>query len=120
MRAGRRLECHVVHKAEPPVLSRLEAPHDRVVRRVKVLRRVGARRTVAASHVPALEAEAQVHPPATRLEAFLAALGSAWLDILDVIKVGALGGQAEPPCVCIEAYRVHGDGKAWVPSRPGT
>jgi hypothetical protein len=70
------------------VLTRLERLDDRVMGLVEVLCRVLVFRSVAASDVPADEAQAQVHPGITCFQTILAAL-RAGDDVSDLIEVGA-------------------------------
>src|SRR6204780_5713188 len=59
--------------APAPVLARLERLDDRVTVREGVGPGMTERRRVAAAHVPAGQAQAQVHPRGPQHEAFLAA-----------------------------------------------
>src|SRR4051794_10484959 len=82
----------LVVEAPGPVLARLDRAHDRVPRGVVVRGRVAIGRGVAAADVPALQADAQVHPAAARGEAVLAAVhGVGQLAQEDVVEVGAGG-----------------------------
>ena len=60
--------------APAPVLARLERLHDRVPDREGVGARVPQRGRIAAAHVPAGQAQPQVHPRGPQGQAFLAAL----------------------------------------------
>lgn len=57
--------------------------------RMKVLRRVFADRVVATANVAAGETEAKMHPIHSHLEALLATIGSARLDVANRIEVAA-------------------------------
>ena len=56
---------------------------------VKMLRGVFVRRLVAAAHMPANAADAQVHPPVTGLQTFFAALGARF-DVLYLVEMSAV------------------------------
>src|SRR5262249_11193585 len=88
----RGLQHQVVDVAPAPVLAGLEAAHERVLRVVEVLGRVLAFGAVAAADVAAAQAHPQVDPLRLRLQAFLAALGRARLDLAHLIEVRALRG----------------------------
>ena len=59
------------------------------MRTVEVFGRVLARRVVAASNMPACEAQPQMEPLLPRLEAFLATVGGAWFDAMNVFEMRA-------------------------------
>src|SRR5690242_13274049 len=63
-----------VDEAPPPVLARLEGADDRMVALVEVRGGVPPRRGVAAPHMPARQAQSQVHPAAALRQALLAPL----------------------------------------------
>src|SRR6185503_5436205 len=67
-------EHELVDEAPAPGLAALQRAHDGVGRRAEVAGRVLARRVVAATDVPALEAHAQVHPLLAAREELAAAL----------------------------------------------
>jgi hypothetical protein len=69
----KRLEFLLVNIAPAPGLAGLQRLNDGMVRLVKVLGGVLARRTVTAAYMAAGEAEPQVHPPAAGREALLTA-----------------------------------------------
>jgi hypothetical protein len=71
----REVEFDFIHKAPAPVLPGLDRPHDRVLSAVKMLRCVLVLGGVAAADVPALHAQAKVHPGIAHLQALFAALG---------------------------------------------
>jgi hypothetical protein len=77
----------VVGVAIDPVLAGLEGLDYGVQGTVEVLGGVPVRRAVAAADVAASEAEAEVDPAGSHREAFLAALGSAGLDIAYQVEV---------------------------------
>src|SRR6185437_3238446 len=85
---GRQLE--LVDIAPSPFLTRLEAPHDRMVRLMEVFRGVLVGRLVAAAHVAAFETQAKVDPPSVGRETFLTALRRLRLDVADLPEVRAL------------------------------
>jgi hypothetical protein len=65
-------------KIVEPRLARFKTRNHRVACRLKVLRRMLARRTVAASDVSAFDAATQMQPPTTRGEAFDTAITGRW------------------------------------------
>jgi hypothetical protein len=73
--ASPKFQHHLIHIAPAPRLARLKAPHDRVLRLMEVPGRVLANRGVAAPHMPALQAQPQMHPLLTDLQALLAPPG---------------------------------------------
>src|ERR1700674_1361925 len=82
-----RSEIQLIDVAPAPVLARLKGPHDRVAGPLEMCSCVLVRRVVAAAHVPADHAEAQVHPPATHPQAVFAAVGAGgdFADLIDVV-----------------------------------
>src|SRR5258708_21960484 len=86
--ALRELQFHLVHEAPAPIFARFQGPHDGMLRRMEVLCRVLVFRRVATTHVPALQAQAQMHPTITHLQALLAAAGVR-LHVLDVTQMFA-------------------------------
>ena len=60
-----------------------------MVRAMEMRGGVPVRRLIAAADVAAGQTQAKVHPFSTDLEAFLAAIGSAWIDILYLAKMRA-------------------------------
>ena len=69
-------EEHFVYVAPSPVLARLEGLHDGVLGLMEVLGGVLVLGGIAAAHVAADEAFAQVHPGVAHLQAFLAAFAA--------------------------------------------
>src|SRR3954466_11460729 len=69
-------ECNLIDVAPEPVLAGLERADHGVPGGVVVLRRVLETRVVAAAHLAALHALAQMHPLAADLQALGAALGA--------------------------------------------
>lgn len=59
---------------------------------MKVFGCVHVGRTVAATYVPALEAETEVHPAAVHFQALLTSFGRARLDIVNMIEVCTIRG----------------------------
>src|SRR4029077_4111579 len=83
------LKEQLVGVAPPPVLSGLIGADQRVVVvRGPVRRGVAIRRAVAASDVPAVHAQAQVHPPSADPEAVLAPV-ARWCHLADGPEVAA-------------------------------
>jgi hypothetical protein len=71
-----RSDNRLVHVAPAPVLSRLEGLDDRVLGLEEVPARVPIRRGVAAAHVAAREAQAQMQPRVAAAEAVFTAFGT--------------------------------------------
>jgi hypothetical protein len=88
----RRFDEQLVDVAPRPILTRLEAANERVLRLIKVLGRVLPDRIVAAANVTAGQTESKVNPPRAGREAFLASLRRAGRDVVDLGEVGALIG----------------------------
>ena len=82
------LEIDLIDVAPDPVLVRLERLDDGVATRMDVRRRVLVGGDIAATHMTAAQAQPQVDPPATDLEAVLATVGGR-RDILDLVEMGA-------------------------------
>jgi len=59
---------------------------------MKVFGRVPIGRLVAATYVPALEAEAEVHPPTVHPETFLTSFRCARFHIVNMIEVCTIRG----------------------------
>src|SRR2546430_14063819 len=75
--------------APAPGLARLVRPYDRMLDRQGVPPRVAQRRRVAAADVPARQAQSQVDPRRTELQALLASLRRVRRDLLaDERKAG--------------------------------
>jgi hypothetical protein len=55
----------------------------------EVFGRVLVGRVVATSHMTTAQAQAQMHPPATSLKAFLTTFGRAWDDVTHVVEMCA-------------------------------
>src|SRR6202007_2548078 len=68
-----KIEESLVHVAPAPGFGRIVALDDGMPGGVEMPGRVLVGRLVAAAHMPAGPADAQMHPPAADLEAFLAA-----------------------------------------------
>ncbi len=81
--------------APAPILPRLHRPHNRVLRRMKVLRRMFIRRGVAAPHMPALHAHPQMHPPPANLQTILTTLRRR-LHLMNVVKMSTFHSQHLP------------------------
>src|SRR5205807_78399 len=85
-------EHQLVDVAPAPVLARLDGADDGVLGGAVVGGRVAVGRVVAAPDVAALLAHPQMHPPAPRLQAFLAARDlRRRLQVLDRVEVRARG-----------------------------
>jgi hypothetical protein len=82
------IEHDFIHVAPFPILSRLRRTHDGVLRRMEMLRGVLVLRRIAAAHVSAPQAHAQMNPRVVHLQAFFAAL-RARLHRTDLIEVCA-------------------------------
>jgi hypothetical protein len=86
----RREHPDAVDVAPSPLFAGLERPDDRVTRGIRVPRGMAVRRVVAATDVPALQADAQVKPAIAGREALLATIdGLGELEELDVSAVAA-------------------------------
>src|SRR5450755_2644690 len=84
----------LINVAPPPVFARFERLDDRVPGLLVVRGGVLVRRGITAANVAAVEAEPQVHPGGAVREAFLAAVGSGWLDRVKAFYVRASGHPA--------------------------
>src|SRR5262249_32640982 len=82
------VEHQLVGKAPAPVFAGLERSHDRMLGVMKVLGRVLVLRRITAAHVPALHAQAKVHPSVVHLEALFAAV-CAWADFANLTEMCA-------------------------------
>ena len=83
------LEHQLVDIAPAPGFSGFDGPNDRVIRRVRVLGRMFVLRAVATPDMTASEAQAQMDPVISCLEA-LFATGAARSDWANVVQMGAL------------------------------
>jgi hypothetical protein len=72
MRCLRKIQLYFIDVAPAPVFTRLDRPHNRVLRRMKMLRSVFIFGVVAATHVPAFHAQPQMHPGIAQLYALFA------------------------------------------------
>src|SRR5690349_7373390 len=94
-------ESDLVEVAPAPVLARLERADDRVLGRALMGGRVAVRRVVAATDVPALQADAEVQPLAPDAQAVLAAGDlRGQLAELDLVEVRADGHACTMPSGC--------------------
>ena len=93
---GRGLEHQAIDVAPTPVLARLEAAHDRVLRCPEVFGRVPIDRIVAAADVTAAKAKAKVNPLRAHGEAFLASFRRVGFLLPDLIQMRALAGHCFP------------------------
>jgi hypothetical protein len=91
MRTGRpvewrsgKVQFEAVDVAPTPRLAGLKRLHDRVLGTVEVLGGVFVFRGVAATDMAALQAQPQVYPAVTHLQALFAALGVRG-DLLDLV-----------------------------------
>src|ERR1700704_1453691 len=82
------IERHLIGVAPAPLLARLEGFDDRVTGQPEMSTGVLVRGVIAAPHMPAGHAEAQVHPPRPDPQTLLAAVGAGG-DHPDLIKVAA-------------------------------
>ena len=81
-----KVQFEFVDVAPTPGLAGLERLHDRVFGAVEVLGGMFVFRGVAATDMAALQAQPQVHPGVTHLQALLAALGVR-CDLLDLVQM---------------------------------
>jgi hypothetical protein len=87
-----RFQEHLVGITPGPVFARLEAPDHRVRRGLEVLRSMLAGRAIAAANMAAAEAQPEVNPAASGLEALLAARWCMWLDRVKLCDVRTAPG----------------------------
>ena len=71
---GEALQIRLIDITPPPVLAALGRLNQRMSGRMKMRPRMTARRRVAAAHMPALQAHAQMHPRVADFEALLVPL----------------------------------------------
>jgi hypothetical protein len=83
------IDLYFVDEAPTPVFARLERAHEGVGCRMKMLRGVFVLGGIAAAHVAADQAQAQVNPSVAHSQTLLASICMR-LDILDLIQVRAL------------------------------
>jgi hypothetical protein len=83
---SREIEFHLVDIAPAPILSRLKGPHDGVLGGVKVFGGVPVLGRIAATHVAARHAQAEVDPSIPHLEALGATVGLR-LHFTNLIRV---------------------------------
>jgi len=84
------LDDHLIDVAPAPILARLERLDDRMAAGVEVFSGVPVFGLIAAAHMAALQAEAQMHPRITCLQAIFAAL-RAGRDLADRIEMRTHG-----------------------------
>jgi len=82
------VDLNLIDKAPAPILTRLDRLHDRMLRLMEMLGGMLVFRRIAAAHVAAGAAKAQMDPRVAHFEAFLAALGSR-LDVAHLIEMCA-------------------------------
>jgi hypothetical protein len=82
------VQLHLINVAPAPIFARLNRPHNRVLRRMKMFRSVLIFRRIAASHVPANHAQPQMHPGISQLYTFFANVNLR-LPNFDLIHVRA-------------------------------
>jgi hypothetical protein len=82
-RSGK-VQFELVDVTPAPSLAGLDRLHDRVLGAVEVLGGVFVFRRIAATDMAALQAQPQVHPRVTHLQALFAAL-CVWGDWLDLV-----------------------------------
>jgi hypothetical protein len=85
----REVQLDLIDVAPPPRLAGLERLHDRVLRAMKVFCRMLVFRRIAATHMPALQAQSQMYPRVTHLQAFFAPVGCAWRHVPNFIHMRA-------------------------------
>jgi hypothetical protein len=84
-----KIQFDFIHKTPAPILAGLNGLHDRVLRVMKVFSGVLVFRRVAATHMTTLHAEAQMYPGVAGFQTLLAAVRSAWLDVVNMIQMCA-------------------------------
>jgi hypothetical protein len=82
------LQNHLVDVAPAPVLARLDRLHDGMLGTMKMLRGMFIFGGIAATHVSANQAHAEMHPGVAHFQAFLASV-SAWLHLANFFYVRA-------------------------------
>lgn len=87
------VEIDLVHIAPAPTFRGIIAFDDRMRRRMEMLGGMPIGGLIAAADMAACPAEPQMHPPGTRLQAFLAAI-RARTDVLDRMKMRAWIGHS--------------------------
>jgi hypothetical protein len=88
----RGLEHQAIHVAPTPVLARLEAAHDCVLRFPEVFGRVFIDRVVAAPDMAAAKTKAEMNPLRADGETFLAPFGRIGFLLPNLIQMRAAAG----------------------------
>src|ERR1700724_861813 len=101
-----KIEEELVNITPPPVLSWLERLNDRVTGGMEMLCGMRILRIVTTAHMPAFQANTQMHPGVTHFQALLTASGTR-CDLPYLVKVMTLFCHVSPSpfkhfssCVC--------------------
>src|SRR5215475_5575124 len=94
------LNFDLIHETPHPILAWLDGLHDRMLRRVKVLRCMFVLRRIAASNVATLVAKTQVHPGVAHFEALFAAVGVG-ANVFDMTLVRTAFAHDAASCSCL-------------------
>ena len=85
------IDHYFIHEAPAPAIRWIECLHHWMARGMEVFGGMSVRRGVAAAHVPAHAAQAQVNPVTARLQTFFAAICGR-LHFAELIQMSALTG----------------------------
>lgn len=95
-RLGCWLDLERINIAPSPVFSGLEAPDDRMLCLMVVLRRVLVGRVVAATNMAAGETEAKVDPLTAHFETFFTSIRRTGTHIANISQMRAVAGHHTP------------------------
>src|SRR5580704_1820293 len=87
----RKIQLDLIDVAPAPAFARLDRPHDRMLRLLKMLRRMLVQRRIAAPYMPTLQTHPQVNPRAADLQTLLTPVGRR-LHTPDLVQMGTLHG----------------------------
>jgi len=87
----RKIQLNLIDVAPAPAFTRLDRPHDRMLRLLKMLRRMLVQRRIAAPYMPTLQTHPQVNPRAADLQTLLTPVGRR-LHTPDLVQMGTLHG----------------------------
>jgi hypothetical protein len=82
------IELEFIDVTPTPVFTRLERPHDGVMRSVKMLRRMFIRRRIATAYMSTDKTKPQMHPAGAHFETLLAPFGVR-MYVVDLIEMRA-------------------------------
>src|ERR1700678_2475677 len=89
------IHFHLIDETPAPALTRLNRPHNRMFRRIEMLRSMSVGRRIAASHMTTNQAHPQMHPLAANLQALLATLRRR-LHLPNLIQMATFHGNTFP------------------------